>query len=71
MEIQELKRHIEKLNEGKVIVHNLSDNKNFANLIQRQATLVESLEKEKKFRISLENKLNKNQSNDKSSDVGI
>ena len=71
MEIQELKRHVEKLNEGKVIVHNLSDNKNFANLISRQATLVENLEKEKKFRISLENKLNRDQSNDKSSDVGV
>lgn len=71
MEIQELKRHVEKLNEGKVIVHNLTDNKNFANLISRQATLVESLEKEKKFRISLENKLNRDQNNDKSSDVGV
>ena len=71
MEVSELKKEHQKLNslleankEGKVFVGSLDDKSNFANLIQKQATLIENLEQEKKRSKYLESKVKLNKSFD-------
>ena len=53
MQVEDLEKRVRQLDEelamardGKVIVENLEDKTNFANLISRQATLMANLEQE-------------------------